>query len=202
MIAITSGSMHSGAILAGGRATRFEGRDKGALIVEGRTICDRQLAMLSGICDDLLIVGGGRRIEGARLIEDTVPDSGPMGGVHAALEAAVHDAVFVLAGDMPYVTAPFAAYLLQLSRDADFVVPRTERGYHPLCAVYTRACVEPLARRLARRELKMIDLRADVRVRVVAASEIQEFGDCRRLLANVNTPAEYEGLEALRGHKP
>ena len=50
-------------------------------------------------------------------------------------------------------------------------------------------------------DLKMIDLLEDVRVRVVTTEEIDAFGDHDRLLANVNTPAEYAGLEALQGHK-
>jgi molybdopterin-guanine dinucleotide biosynthesis protein A len=87
-----------------------------------------------------------------------------------------------------------------LSREADLVVPRTERGYHPLCGVYTRACLAPLAARLAARSLAMIGLLDDVRARVVEAQEIDGFGDRDRLLANVNTPADYADLEALHGH--
>jgi hypothetical protein len=37
----------------------------------------------------------------------------------------------------------------------------------------------------------------DVRVRTVEADEIDTFGDRHRLLANINTPADYAGLEAL-----
>ena len=124
-----------------------------------------------------------------------------MGGVHAALSAARGDAVIVVACDMPYLTAPFAAHLLSLARGADLVVPRTERGYHPMCAAYTRACLDPLARRLAARELRMTALFDDVRVRVVEGEELERFGDRDRLLANVNTPADYAGLEARRNHK-
>jgi molybdopterin-guanine dinucleotide biosynthesis protein A len=39
--------MHSVAILAGGDARRFGGRDKSALVVDGRTILERQIAELS-----------------------------------------------------------------------------------------------------------------------------------------------------------
>src|SRR5207237_5484745 len=131
-----------------------------------------------------------------RCVPDIVAGSGPMGGVHAALAAAAADAVFVLACDMPYVTAEFAAHLLGLAGSADLVIPRTEGGYHPLCSVYTRACLEPLADRLATRSLKMIALLDDVRVRVVEGDEIDRFGG-DRLLVNVNTPADYAGLEAL-----
>lgn len=193
--------MWSAAILAGGRATRFGGRDKGALVVDGRTILDRQIAELSAVTDDLLIVGGHRRHPGARFVTDLVDGCGPMGGVHAALTEARGDAVFVVACDMPYVTAPLAAYLLDLAQHADIVVPHTERGYHPLAAVYTRACLDAIARRLAGRQLKMSELFAELRTRVVGGDEIDTFGALDRLLANVNTPAEYAGLEALQGHK-
>ena len=64
--------MHSAAILAGGRASRFDGRDKGALVVDGRTIRDRQLAVLSRVADDVLTVGGPDSD-----VPDLVPDSGP-----------------------------------------------------------------------------------------------------------------------------
>ena len=193
--------MQSAAILAGGQATRFGGRDKSALIVEGRTILDRQLAELSALTTDLLVVGGRTPVAGARAVADVVPGCGPLGGVHAALTAARGEAVFVVAGDMPYITAAFARYLLDLAVSADVVVPRTERGYHPLCAVYTRACLAPVARRLAERRLKMTDLVRELRARVVTAEELNRFGDRHRLLANVNTPAEHACLELLQGHK-
>ena len=184
--------MPSAAILAGGRATRFGGRDKGSLVVDGQTIRDRQLALLADVADETLIIGAE---------QDLIPGCGPMSGIHAALTTARHDTVFVIACDMPHVTAAFVRYLLELADTADLVVPRTERGYHPLCAVYTRTCLAPLERRLAARMLQMAALVDDVHVRVVEAEEIERFGDRHRLLANVNTPADYAALEALQGHQ-
>lgn len=193
--------MQSAAILAGGQATRFGGLDKGALVVEGRTILDRQLSELSALTTDLLVVAGRVAPPPARAVADLVPGCGPLGGLHAALTAARGDAVFVVACDMPYVTAAFGQYLLDLTTHADVVVPRTEDGYHPLCAAYTRACLEPVARRLGDRRLKLMDLVLELRARVVTVEDINRFGDRHRLLANVNTPAEHAGLEALQGHK-
>ncbi len=198
------------AILAGGRATRFDGHDKSALVVEGRTILDRQIAELSQITSDLLIVGGDARAgvpEGVRHVADQVPGCGPLGGLHAALSAARGAAVLVVACDMPFLSAPLLRHLLNLADSAhrpnnvdgaDVVVPRTERGYHPLCAVYTRACLEPIARRLADGRLTLVALFDDVRVRVVTAEALAAFGDPDRLLANVNTPLEYRAIEANR----
>ena len=72
-------------------------------------------------------------------------------------------------------------------------MPQSERGYHPLCAVYTRACLAPAAARLADGRLKMRELLDEVRTRVVPLEDIRRFGDPDRLLANVNTPADYAG---------
>jgi molybdopterin-guanine dinucleotide biosynthesis protein A len=186
----------SGAILAGGQAARFGGRDKSALLVDGRAILDRQIAALAPAVDEVVIVGGAHAT-----VHDIVPGCGPLGGLHTALTAARGDAVLLVACDMPYLSTPFLAYLLSLAAGPDIVVPQTERGYHPLCAVYTRACLEPAAARLADRRLRLRELVDSMRTRVVPIDEIRQFGDPDRLLANVNTPADYAGLETLQGHK-
>ena len=196
--------MWSAAILAGGTSRRFGGRDKSALVVGGRSILDRQLTELMALTADILIVGGSGPAPAnltARVVADRVPGLGPLGGLHTALSEASGDATIVIACDMPYVSAPFLGHLLALTRDADAVVPYTDRGYHPLCAAYTRACLAPAAARLADGRLKMIDLFEDVRVRLVTADEIGAFGRPNRLLANVNTPAEHGDLEASQGHE-
>jgi molybdopterin-guanine dinucleotide biosynthesis protein A len=212
--------MWSAAILAGGQATRFGGCDKSALTVGGETIRARQLAVLVQIAGDIMIVGApvARRLQpsgaslqpselddAAGVVVRTMPDRiagcGPLGGLYTALSVARGDAVAIVAGDMPFVSAPFLAHLLALTAEGDAVVPATDRGYHPLCAAYTRACLEPIARRLAERQLKMIGLLEDVRVRRVTAAEMRVFGDPDTLVANVNTPDEYRGLAANQGHK-
>jgi molybdenum cofactor guanylyltransferase len=197
--------MPSAAILAGGRASRFGGRDKSALIVGGRTILERQLAELAAVTDEVMLVvgeGGGREAPaGLRLVADRVRDCGPLGGLDAALAAARHDALVLIACDMPFVTARLLQHLLALTAEADAVVPRTERGYHPLCAAYTRACRPAVAAHLDRGMFRMTDFLAAVRVRVVTGPELDALGDRHRLLANVNTPAEYDGVDAL-GHEP
>jgi len=194
--------MPSAAILAGGRASRFGGRDKSALVVEGRPILDRQLAALAQVADDVMLVVGNETPPRAdvRVVRDRVTASGPLGGLDAALAAARHDALVLLACDMPFVTARLLGHLLSLTPGADAVVPRTERGYHPLCAAYTRACQAAVAGRLARGQFRMVDFLADVRVRVVCGDELAALGD-HRLLANINTPAEYQGLDRTIGHE-
>jgi molybdopterin-guanine dinucleotide biosynthesis protein A len=196
--------MWSAAILAGGKATRLQGRDKSALVLGGESILTRQLRELAQVTGDVMIVGGHpsrERIGTARVVTDRIRESGPLGGLHAALAEALGTALVVVACDMPNISAPFLSHLLTLTCEADVVVPKTAGGYHPMCAAYTRACLEPVTRRLADGRLKMTGLFEDVRVRIVTAQEIGAFGDPDQLLANVNTPDEYLELESLHGHK-
>ncbi len=194
--------MFSAAILAGGKATRFDGRDKSALVVDGQTILARQMAMLADVASDVMLIGGAARAgvpASVRRVPDVVPGCGPLSGVHAALSSARADCTVMLACDMPFVSAPLLRHLLSLAGGADgpdIVVPKTERGYHPLCAVYTRACIEPAARRLAGGQFKLVGLFDDLRVHVVTADALSAFGDPDRLLANVNTSIEYRAIEA------
>jgi molybdenum cofactor guanylyltransferase len=106
-----------------------------------------------------------------------------------------------LACDMPFVTFSFLPYLVANAPGFDAVVPRADRGYHPVCTVYTRACAETVSQLLAERKLAMTGLVEAVRTRVIEPEDVERFGPGRRLLANVNTPGEFDGLEALLGHK-
>lgn len=192
------------AILAGGRSRRFDGRDKSALVVGGHTILARQLAILAPVADDILMVYGASAARSrrdqplpphVRLVYDHVEDCGPLGGLEAALDASRADHLILLACDMPFVTGAFLSHLITLAADADVVVPRTSRGYHPLCAVYARRCLPTVTQHLSAGRLAMVELLKALRVREVMGAELQAFDREGRLLANVNTAAEYAALE-------
>jgi molybdopterin-guanine dinucleotide biosynthesis protein A len=111
--------MWSAAILAGGKASRFGGQEKSALVVDGRTILERQLSELSPVASEILIVGAAGAPAGVRVVPDIVPGAGPLGGLHTALTEAACEVVVVVACDMPYVSGPFMAHLAGLAADAD-----------------------------------------------------------------------------------
>ena len=68
-----------GAILAGGRSSRF-GSDKALATLDGQTLLDHALAALRPHCDAAIVVG---RSEG--IADWPRPDMGPLGGIAAAL---------------------------------------------------------------------------------------------------------------------
>ena len=195
--------MTSAAILAGGHARRLGGRDKSQITVGGRTILERQLDALHGLVTRILLIGYPGTAPGpgtVTVVPDRTPEHGPLGGLDAALVAAGDDHVLLLACDMPHVTRPFLEYLVGQAGSADAVVPETERGYHPLCAVYAQSSRPAVERRLRDGRLKMVDLLADLRVQIVTQADMERFGDTRLLLANVNTHADLAVLDSLQGH--
>lgn len=71
-----------GAVLAGGRSSRF-GSDKALATLDGQTLLDHALATLRPHCDALVLVG---RDEG--IADWPRPDMGPLGGFAGALRHA------------------------------------------------------------------------------------------------------------------
>jgi len=193
--------MTEAAILAGGRARRFGGRDKSRLLVGGRTILERQIEALTPCVSRIMLVGStGDAAGDPRLVAvaDRVGDRGPLGGLDAALDAA-GGPVLLLACDMPFVTTPLLADLIAKLDGVDAVVPRTERGYHPLCGVFAPQCRGPVRARLDAGHLRLRDLLTDLRVRTVDGDDLARFGEPNWLLANVNTQADLDALK-LQNH--
>lgn len=188
--------MHTAAILAGGRGRRLGGIDKSALVIPGLgglRLIDHQLALLGRVADHLLIVANQPErytTLGVPVVADLVPEAGALGGLHTAIAASPTAQTLIVACDMPFLTEAFLRHLVDAGGDVDAAVPRSAGRYHPLCASYGRACLEPLARRLEARRLKVIDFLSDVRLREIGQDELAAFDPDGTLFFNVNTPQD------------
>jgi molybdopterin-guanine dinucleotide biosynthesis protein A len=191
----------TGVVLAGGLATRYDGRAKGLERVGGRRILDRVAAALADASDELLLVANdpaaAEWLPGVRVAADVRPRAGSLGGIHAALVHAGGPAL-VVAWDMPFVTAPLLRALRERGDDADAVVPESDskRGLEPLCAFYGPGCVPAIERRLDAGDRRVIAFYDDVRLRRLDAEAVAHFGDPALLFLNVNSPAELALAEA------
>jgi molybdenum cofactor guanylyltransferase len=193
----------SAAILAGGRARRLGGADKPLLVVDaarGTRIIDRQLAELSGIADEILIVTHDPdRYADLRIpcIPDAIAGAGALGGIYSALVAAAHSRVLVLAGDLPFVTRAFLARLVaEATPHVDAVVPRSSRGLEPLCALYRKEAAAALRRRIESGHLKVAAAVDGLRVQEVAPADVAEYDRDGRLFDNINTPHDFARARA------
>jgi len=180
------------AILTGGRASRMGGQRKSQLPVGGSSIIDRQLTALRQVADPIFQVTSLDRPADAGLsfVIDEFPDCGTLGGIYTAIVRSPHERTLVVACDMPFLDERFLEHMAAL--EADLVIPRSNRGYEPLCAIYSRACAAPIRGRLIRGELKAARLPEGVKVAEVSAETLAAYDPDGLLLLNVNTPHDYE----------
>ena len=84
-----------GAVLTGGASTRM-GRDKAAIVIDGRTMADRVAdALRAAGADEVVTIGGAR---GA--VADDVPGEGPLAGIVTAVRWAGGRVVVVAPCDL------------------------------------------------------------------------------------------------------
>ena len=193
------------AIVAGGAASRLGGRDKSLLPVGNRSILDRQLAVLRPLTDRILVVANNpERFSHMAVpaVGDLLPGAAALGGIYTALTTATTDAVLVVACDLPFLTGGFLEHLVQAADGFDLTIPRSTDGLQPLCAMYSRACLEPIRARIAAATLCVQDLGAEVRTREIGPEEIAAYDPDGALFFNINTPADYRrALEIAARHE-
>jgi molybdopterin-guanine dinucleotide biosynthesis protein A len=196
----------TGAIIAGGRATRFGGVAKGLERVGGTRIIDRVAAALAEACDDLVIVANDAAaaswIPGTRVVTDVRPDAGALGGVHAALAHAAH-AVLVLSWDSPFVPGGLLCALRAAGdaggADAAMAASHSPWGFEPLCAWYGAACRAAIERHLDAGDLRAGGWQHDVRTVRVDSSP---WGDPDEIFFNVNSAADLAMANARPARTP
>jgi len=100
-------------VLAGGRSSRL-GRDKAAVEVAGVPLLDRVLRAVAPVCGRVVVAGPARQLAPGTLApgrpdpvwcREDPPGGGPVAAVSAALPHVAADRVFVLAVDLPFLTA-------------------------------------------------------------------------------------------------
>ena len=197
--------MWTAAIIAGGQAKRLGGIDKWALNVGGQRIIDRQLAVLGGIAEHILIVSNDPhqfRSLGLRVCADLIPGTGPLGGLYTALVRSPTERTLVIACDLPFLAATFLRYLATQIGEADAAVPCTKDGPQPLCAVYTQNCVGAVRAQIQRGQHRMSALEEVIRVTHVGPAEIAAFDRDGKLFLNVNTSDDHRRATELTAREP
>jgi molybdopterin-guanine dinucleotide biosynthesis protein A len=186
------------ALLAGGRARRLGGVDKGAIALGDTTIARRSLDLFGTLFERTLVVGGDAQ-PGVETIPDLIPGKGAPGGLHAALGAATTGWVFAAACDMPFLDAEGIARLAACrSETVDLVLVQWEGRLQPLHAFWSRRCLPILEWLLSRGQPSLQDLADGVRAEIVTDAEWRRIDPAGRAFTNVNTPADLERIGAIR----
>jgi molybdopterin-guanine dinucleotide biosynthesis protein A len=191
----------TGALIAGGRASRMGGAAKGLLSLDGQPLVARSLDLFGRLFGASLLVVNDpapyRRFEVAQ-VGDRIPDRGAPGGLHAALSASATPWVFAAAGDMPFLSAAGIALLASRRGGALAVVPRWGGRLEPLHALWSRGALPVLERALAEGHLSMQRLAAQVGAVVVEDEAWAKVDPEGRAFVNANTEEEAARLGLTR----
>lgn len=139
-------------ILAGGRATRMHGADKGLVLWQGRPLIAHVLDRV--IAQDIVISCNRSFAEYeryGRVIADVSDDfAGPLAGMAAGLPLCNHDWVLIVACDMPCLPADLALKLWQALDDGQRIaVAHDGEHLQPLCLLLHRSLAEDIAETVA-----------------------------------------------------
>ncbi len=187
----------AGGVLLGGASSRM-GSDKAQLQLGALSYAGRISHLLAELFDEVYLVGGAPPADAVGIpVADGEGPRSPLRGLVAVLEAARADRVLLLATDIPLVTPELVLALCALP-ESDVVLPRTEDGSQPLCAIYRAETVLPLARqRLAEGQLALRALLDTLSVTYLEPEDLLQLDPAGRALTNVNTPAERAAIEEL-----
>ena len=136
----------NGIILCGGRSKRM-GTDKALLQLGGVSFLERVIALMTPICDRVLISGNSSDYKsfGLEIIEDEFEDSGALSGLFSGLKASDKDWNLILSCDTPLVDLEVVNHLKDHVKTGQSVVhARTNQDNHPLIGFYNKACVSKL----------------------------------------------------------
>ena len=177
----------AGFVLTGGRSSRM-GRDKALMPIEGMALVERTAARVRAAAGSVTLIGAPERYAHLGLpgLPDLIEDYGPLGGLYTALKMTRTDWNLLVACDMPGVTAEFLGDLLSTAREqrSACLVPATESGLHPLCAVYHRRAAAAVEFAIKHKRFKMHDL-------LKALQAVSWPVADPSMLENVNTPLEW-----------
>ncbi|HEY0350522.1 MAG TPA: molybdenum cofactor guanylyltransferase [Gemmatimonadales bacterium] len=192
-----------GAILAGGGATRFEGKPKGLELVGGERILDRLVRVMTAALGEppLLVANAPEAAEwrsDLRTVSDVRPGFGALGGIYTAVAAAPAPVVCV-AWDMPFVSESLIQILAGGLEQYDAMLPQSDgrRGVEPLCAAYGPACRDAIAESLAAGELRAIGFHHRIRVGILPLDQVRALADPDLLFFNVNTADDLARADEL-----
>jgi len=194
----------SGIILAGGENKRFGGREKAFITLHGRFILDHIYELFQELFDEIILVTNNPEAYlrwDLNITTDLFAVRGSLTGIHTGLFYAANPHVFVTACDTPFLCKELVYCLLDnVKPDLDIVIPCTDAGFEPLCAVYSKRCLAPIEQQLMRKKLKIETLFKKIRLKKILGPTLRQADPDLLSFININTPQDLERAQRLKGN--
>jgi len=188
----------TGVVLAGGRATRWDGRDKGLIQVSGRPMISHVLDALTPQVGQV-IINANRNLDeyrafGLPVVTDASRDFlGPLAGIASGLAAARTEWVAITPCDSPLLAADCVGRLVSACEDdarTDIAVAHDGERIQPVFALIRRGLLEDLDAYLESGGRKIDRWYGQQRMQLV------DFSDNLDNFLNINRGEDRDMLEA------
>ncbi len=183
----------TGVILAGGRATRMGGQDKGLVPVNNKYLVEYVIAALRPQIGTLLISANRHQAQYAKLgactvLADTFGGyQGPLAGMATALGEAQTDYVLFVPCDSPRLSPQLAErlYFSLINANAEVSVADDGQLMQPVFSLFKRSLLANLLAFLEKGE------RSIHRFLAKQSLARADFSDAPETFLNINTPSEH-----------
>jgi molybdopterin-guanine dinucleotide biosynthesis protein A len=187
----------SALILAGGRATRMGGVDKGLVQFQSQPLIQHVISRLAPQVDEIMI-NANRELAyyntlGYRVLQDEVADfAGPLAGMQLGLKHASHDLVLFTPCDSPLLPTDLVQKLKAglLQANADIAVASCGSNNHPVFCLCKKTLLPSLHHFLAQGNRKVQAWQKSQHYIEV------DFGDDNDAFENLNSPDDIIKLES------
>ena len=191
----------SGVILSGGLAARYDGTEKALLQVGGVRILDRIYEIYRELFDEIILVTNSpeKFLEWDLLIvADLFPIRSSLTGIHAGLFYATNPYAFISACDTPLLKKEMVETVIgRIEAQIDIVMPETSAGLEPLCAAYSKRCLEAAQNNLEQEKLKVTRTFRKSRIKTISEKVLRQIDPELRSFFNINTPGDLQQAEEM-----
>jgi len=190
-------------ILAGGRSIRF-GHDKILERIGNTSLLEKAISLIDPISKEIIIVTAKERAFTriaknikVKIVNDIFPGQGSLGGIYTGLVKSDSFYNLVVAADMPFLNEPLLRYMIKVADGYDFILPRVNKLYEPLHAIYSKNCISPINSILEQGKKVIIELFDYVKVKFIEAEEIDRFDPKHLSFFNINTIEDLEKAKSI-----
>jgi molybdenum cofactor guanylyltransferase len=191
----------TGVILAGGLSTRFHGKNKALLQIQGKTILHYIYNVYKALFDEIILVTNSPVDYldwDLEIVMDIFSIRSSMTGIHTGLFYAGHPYAFVSACDTPFIKKELVETVLEgIHGNAEWIVPQTKFGLEPMCAVYSKHCMQNMETCLNNEKLKIDKCLRKVPTKIISEKKLLEKDPDLISFFNVNTPEDLCKAESL-----
>ena len=182
----------TGVILAGGKNSRFSGKNKALVHIGGKRILDRIYEVFTILFDKIILVTNDpvQYMEwDFDIVTDIFPIRSSLTGIHTGLFYMTTPHAFFAACDIPFIKKELIEILLDsVEPSIDIVIPETSKGLEPLCSVYSKRCLKPIEEQLEKQSLKIERMFQKVRVKKISEDILRTIDQDLLSFSNINTP--------------